>query len=89
VSTGNKAELPSERSFGLLFTAVFSGLAVYGYVKNWDKIILATWLTAAGVICLITLLSPRLLAPFNKAWFQFGQLLGKIVSPIFLGIIFF
>ena len=37
----------------------------------------------------MTLAAPRLLAPFNLAWFKLGLLMGKVVSPIVLGIIFF
>jgi hypothetical protein len=37
----------------------------------------------------MTLVMPRLLAPLNKAWFQIGELMGKLVSPIVLGVIFF
>lgn len=82
-------ELPSVRSFGVLFTAVFAVLAVYGYIKGWGQ---GAWisLTALGVLtALTTLLFPGLLAPFNRGWFLLGNLLGKIVSPIVLGLIFF
>lgn len=83
------SELPSVRSFGVLFTVVFAVLAVYGYIKGWGQ---GTWisLAALGVLtALTTLLFPGLLAPFNKGWFLLGNLLGKIVSPIVLGLIFF
>ena len=38
---------------------------------------------------ILTLLAPQWLRPFNRAWFLLGELLGKIVSPIVLGVIFF
>jgi hypothetical protein len=37
----------------------------------------------------VTLVKPDLLRPLNKLWMRFGFLLGKIVSPLILGIIFF
>lgn len=44
----------------------------------------------AGIICgLLAYTSPRSLAPLNRAWFHLGELMGKIVSPVVLGIIFF
>lgn len=48
------------------------------------------WLGAAAVSgALITLFCPILLSPLNKAWMLLGHLLGKIISPIVLGVIFF
>lgn len=82
-------KLPSERSFGLLFTAVFAGLGVYFFYKGGIQSASVVWFAASVVVGLITLCAPRLLVPFNKAWFLLGQLLGKIVSPIVLGILFF
>lgn len=44
---------------------------------------------AAALFLVAALVRPSLLAPLNKAWFELGLLLGKIVSPIVLGAIFF
>ena len=87
--SGNSATLPSERSFGLLFAALFAGLGVYSVVKGQVQIVWISWFAVGIIVSLVTLVSPRLLAPCNKAWFLLGQSLGKIVSPVFLGIIFF
>lgn len=82
--------LPSERSFGALFCAIFIALALYGWaIAEWSRIVVLGCLMAGGIIGLIALFTPSLLQPFNRAWFQLGQLLGKIVSPIVLGAIFF
>lgn len=89
MSFASSPRLPSERSFGFLFTAVFAGLGVYGFYKGWNQSGSIAWLVVSGVVCLITVFAPRQLVPFNKVWFQLGQLLGKFVSPIVLGIIFF
>ncbi len=82
-------KLPSERSFGLLFTAVFLGESALNYYKHAALIVCIAWLAGALVIGLLTLFAPARLAPLNKAWYHLGQLLGKIVSPVVLGIIFF
>ena len=34
-------------------------------------------------------MNSKILSPLNLLWFKFGLLLGKIVSPIVMGIIFF
>lgn len=89
-ATLSKPTLPSERLFGSLFTAIFGALGAYGYFyKGWTTGASVAWLVACTVVGLVTLLSPRLLAPFNLAWFKLGELMGKVVSPIILGIIFF
>ena len=82
--------LPTERRFGTLFILVFAALGLYGhFYKGWDAKVVVGLFTASLIVALATLFAPRLLAPFNTAWFQLGQLMGKIVSPIVLGAIFF
>jgi len=85
----SSTQLPSERKFGLLFTAIFFAMGGYGWFRSASDISVYGWLGAALVVGLITLLAPHLLRPLNKAWFLLGQLMGKIVSPLVLGIIFF
>ena len=80
--------LPSNRKFGYFFTAIFWTGAIYAfYVSS------SIWLfilSAIGLIfCCVTIIKADILLPLNKLWMKFGILLGKIVSPIVLGIIFF
>ena len=89
MSLATAPELPSERRFGSLFTLVFAALGVWGHYKGWNPSASNAWFAAATVVALVTLAAPRLLAPFNLAWFKLGLLMGKVVSPIVLGIIFF
>jgi hypothetical protein len=87
--TIKQANLPSNRTFGLLFIGVFAILGFYGIWKDWSTEFIRTFFITSGFLVVITLLVPKLLAPFNKAWYQFGLLLGKFVSPIVLGVLFF
>lgn len=82
-------KLPSERRFGLMLTAAFALLGAYQIIRHRSRFAWAACLIAAIAFALLALLIPRSLAPLNKAWFYFGELLGKIVSPVVLGIIFF
>ena len=83
-----QAELPSNRKFGFFFSFLFAVAVVYFfYIGNK---------TYAGVFCfvslillLITLVNSEILLPLNKVWMRVGILLGMIVSPIILGVIFF
>ena len=81
-------KIPTTRKFGWFFTSVFSVIAAYAYWKGWSAITLATLIVAIFFV-FATLLAPQLLAPLNRLWYRLGILLGKIVSPITLGIIFF
>ena len=81
-------ELPSNRKFGFFFTSVFSIAATYFY--HFENMTLVYIFFAASLISLIvTLIKSDALLPLNKLWMRFGLLLGMIVSPIVLGIIFF
>ena len=82
--------LPSERSFGLLFGVVFSLLAAYGWFLNgWSSVVVLSLVAVAAAFVLLGFVAPKVLAPLNWLWFQLGQLLGKIVSPLVRGAIFF
>jgi len=81
-------ELPSNKKFGFFFTFVFTILAFYFLFI--DSILWAQALAILAVLfLLITFIIPQVLLPLNKLWMRFGLLLGMIVSPIVLGIIFF
>ncbi len=80
--------LPSERSFGLFFGAVFAAIGLWLVYKGS-----LAWAAAFGVaavaVAVVALAAPRWLALPNRWWFKFGLLLGAIVSPIVLGLLFF
>jgi hypothetical protein len=88
-NTATVHHLPSERSFGILFILFFGGLGVYANYKNWQNIFVVALFSISLLLLPITFLLPKVLAPFNKAWYWLGQIMGKLVSPIVLGIIFF
>ena len=84
----SKIELPSNRKFGFFFTVVFAVTATYFYYST--NIIWAfVFIGAALTFFAITMVKSDALLPLNKLWMRFGLLLGMIVSPIVLGIIFF
>ena len=80
-------KISSNRSFGIVFFVVFLLIALYpltfgGEIRIWSLII-------SLIFLILGLLNSKILAPLNKIWFKFGILLGKIVSPLIMGIIFF
>lgn len=81
------APLPTNRSFGILFTVVF---ALAGGYLWWTHLVGHGWfLGAAALTLLVALTVPDWLAPFNRAWMKLAELLNRIVSPLVLGLIFF
>lgn len=77
----------SNKSFGLVFFLVFILIGIYpilnqGNIRVWSIII-------AVVFLILGLSNSRILTPLNRIWFKFGIFLGKMISPIIMGVIFF
>tara|TARA_B100000470_G_C19775856_1_gene385293 strand:+ start:208 stop:591 length:384 start_codon:yes stop_codon:yes gene_type:complete len=79
--------LPTNRNFGIVFFIVFLIISFWPLLKSGD---VRYWSLVVSVIFLIlALLNSKILTPLNKVWMKFGFILGKIVSPIVMGFIFF
>ena len=83
----DKIKISSNRSFGLLFFVVFLIVSLWpltheGSIRIWSVIVSAVFL-------ILGLINSKLLTPLNLLWFKFGMILGAIVSPIVMGIVFF
>ena len=80
-------KISSNRSFGIVFFIVFLIVAIYPLINNAD---LRIWSLIISIIFLILgLINSKFLTPLNILWFKFGLLLGRLISPIIMGIIFF
>ena len=80
-------KISSNRSFGIVFFIVFILIAFYplinqGEVRIWS-VLVSLFFLIFGVI------NSKILTPLNKIWFKFGIFLGKMISPIVMGLIFF
>ena len=80
--------LPSDRKFGLTFAVIFLGLGVYSVV-NTQTIIACLFFVGAVILCALSVIHAKTLAPFNRLWMRFGELLQKLVSPIVLIALYF
>lgn len=80
---------PSDRKFGFTFGGILFATCAYGIYKQWPLMIFALCALAGVCLSLLAWLAPKRLRLLNRAWFAFGELLGRVVSPIVLGIIFF
>ena len=80
-------KIGSNRSFGIIFFLVFLLIATYPLI-NGDE--LRLWSLVISIIFLLLgLINSKILNPLNKLWFKLGIFLGKIISPLIMGIIFF
>ena len=80
-------KISSNRSFGIVFFIVFLFISLYpltysGEIRIWSA-------TISFIFLVLGLFNSKILTPLNKYWFKFGIFLGKIISPMIMGIIFF
>jgi len=82
-----KIKVSSNKSFGIVFFIFFLLIGLYPLINNEDFRI---WAIIISIIFLILgLIDSSILTPLNLLWFKFGMLLGRIVSPIIMSLIFF
>ncbi|MDA7718914.1 SxtJ family membrane protein [Candidatus Pelagibacter sp.] len=82
-----KIKIGSNRSFGIVFSIVFLIIALYPLLNSdgiriWSIILSSTFF-------IFGVLNSNILSPLNRIWFKFGIILGRIVSPIVMGLVFF
>ncbi len=80
-------KISSNRSFGILFSIVFAIITFWPIISG-DP--LRLWSIPISIIFLVLgLLNSKLLNPLNIVWVKFGELLGRIIAPIVMAIIYF
>ena len=77
----------SNRSFGLLFFIVFIILGLWP-LKNGNDINYYL-ITISAIFLILGLIDSRFLSPLNKAWIKLGEILGLIIAPIIMAIVYF
>ena len=80
-------KISSNRSFGILFSIVFAAIALWpllnlGEIRVWSVIV-------SSIFLLLGLINSKLLYPLNLVCVKFGELIGKIVAPLVMALIFF
>ena len=83
----NEIKISSNRNFGIVFFIVFLVVATYPLINSSE---IRIWSLILSLLFLILgLINSKILTPLNKLWFKFGIFLGKTISPVIMGIIFF
>ena len=80
-------KMPTNKNFGITFFFVFLLLSIFFIFKYIFLSII--FLLVSIIFLILGINNSNILHPLNKIWFKFGLLLGKIISPIVIGIIFF
>ena len=83
----SKIKIGSNKSFGIVFFIVFLIIAIWPLLNGYE---IRYWSLIISIVFLILgILNSKILTPFNKIWFKIGILLGNVISPIIMSIIFF
>jgi hypothetical protein len=77
----------SNKSFGLLFFIVFLAIGLWPLTKGENPHIFLILISLLFLI--IGLINSKLLSPLNKAWLKFGEILGIVIAPIIMALVYF
>tara|TARA_A100001011_G_scaffold109207_1_gene115797 strand:- start:114 stop:497 length:384 start_codon:yes stop_codon:yes gene_type:complete len=83
----SKIIVGSNKSFGVVFCIFFLIVSLYPLIN--DQGIRIWSLILSSIFFILGIQNSRLLTPLNILWFKFGMLLGRFVSPIVMGLVFF
>ena len=83
----NNIKIGTNKSFGLVFFVFFFIVSIFpllndGNIRFWSLII-------SIIFLILGILNSKILTPLNQVWFKFGILLGRFVSPVVMGVVFF
>ena len=80
-------KIGTNKSFGIVFFVFFLIVSIFPLLNDGD---IRVWSLIISLVFLILgILNSKILTPLNQIWFKFGILLGRFVSPVVMGIIFF
>ena len=82
-----KIKISSNKSFGIVFFVFFLAITLYPLINSEE---IRIWSLILSIIFLVLgLIDSSILTPLNLLWFKFGILLGRIISPIIMAMVFF
>ena len=77
----------SNRSFGLLFFIIFFSFALWPLTKSETLNIYLLFISL--IFLTLGSINSKLLSPLNRTWIKFGEILGAIIAPIVMGLVYF
>ena len=85
--SSNNIKISSNKSFGIVFFIFFLAISLWPLI-NGENLRLS-FLAISIIFLILGTVNSKILTPLNTLWFKFGLFLGKVVSPIVMGVIFF
>ena len=79
--------MPSNKNFGISFSIVFFILFIFFY--DVSKLYFSILLSLSIIFLILGLNNSELLSKPNKYWNRFGILLGTIIAPIVMSVVFY
>ena len=79
--------MSSNRSFGLLFFIVFFIIGLWPLKNNLELNYI--FIGISIIFLILGILNSKVLTPLNKIWVKFGELLGRIIAPLVMALIYF
>jgi len=80
-------KLGSEKSFGIVFSIIFLIVALFPLLSSES---IRIWsLSLSAVFFILAIFMPNMLVVLNKLWFKFGLILGSIIAPIIMALVYF
>jgi|TARA_B110000211_G_C13980187_1_gene508998 hypothetical protein len=77
----------SEKSFGILFGLVFLIISFWPLLSSAN---IRLWaLIIATIFFIIAFIKPIILVPLNRSWIKFGEILGMIIAPAVMALVYF
>ncbi len=77
----------SNRSFGILFFIVFVGFGSWPLTKGEDPNIYLIFISFLFLI--LGILNSKILTPLNNSWIKLGEILGKVIAPLVMALVYF
>lgn len=81
--------MPSDRAFGFFSSAVSTSAGLYVVLTSQGSSIWSIFLLSGVLLLAVTFAAPKVLRPLNRVWFLLGEILGRVISPVVLLVIFF
>tara|TARA_B100001741_G_C16295077_1_gene478608 strand:+ start:252 stop:623 length:372 start_codon:yes stop_codon:yes gene_type:complete len=79
--------MSSNRSFGILFFLVFLLIGLWPLLNQGNP--RQIFIIFSLIFLVLGILNSKILTPFNKLWIKFGEILGRVIAPIVMAIIYF
>tara|TARA_Y100000590_G_scaffold196591_1_gene223192 strand:+ start:312 stop:707 length:396 start_codon:yes stop_codon:yes gene_type:complete len=83
----SKIKINSNRSFGIVFFFVFLIISLWPLL--YENTLRVWSIIVAMIFLILGLINSNFLTPLNKLWFKFGKILGSVVAPVVMVVIFF